>query len=55
MSNSTCRLLAVNGLIAGYVGLGIFLENHQIITEPAYWALYGAVFGGVFIAVLINR
>jgi len=35
-----------------FAALGVALDHHQIITEPAYWALFGAVFGalGVIIA-----
>jgi hypothetical protein len=26
---------------------GIFLQEHQIITHPAYWAVYGFIFGAL--------
>ena len=43
----TILLMIVFGLA------GTLLEHHDVITEPAYWALYGAVFGavGTFVSV----
>lgn len=32
-------------LILIFVLIGIFLESYQIIEEPAYWTLYGIIWG----------
>lgn len=32
---------------------GIYLQEHQIITCPAYWAVYGFIFGTVSSFVML--
>ncbi len=32
---------------------GIFLQEHQIITHPAYWAVYGFIFGAFSVVILL--
>ena len=39
------NLLTLNVILVLYVMLGATLEYLNIITEPAYWALYGVGFG----------
>ena len=32
---------------------GMYLQEHQIITHPAYWALYGFIFGALTPVILL--
>lgn len=45
-------LFAVAFAVAFSFG-GIFLQEHQIITHPAYWALYGFIFGALSHIILL--
>ena len=42
------KIVMVLALLALYVFLGIYLDNHKIITEPPAWALFGGAFGSLF-------
>jgi hypothetical protein len=38
-------------IVIFFVVIGAYMEKHLIITHPAYWALFGAIFStliGVF-------
>jgi hypothetical protein len=32
---------------------GMYLQEHQIITHPAYWAIYGFIFGTFSVVILL--
>jgi hypothetical protein len=32
---------------------GMYLQEHQIITHPAYWAVYGFIFGALSHIILL--
>lgn len=36
-----------------YVVFGVILKEHNIITEPAYWSLYGFVCGAFVTTTLL--
>jgi hypothetical protein len=33
---------------------GMYLQEHQIITHPAYWAVYGFIFGALSHIILLG-
>jgi hypothetical protein len=35
-----------------YMILGSFFENNHIIIKPAWWSLYGVVFGSIWLSIL---
>lgn len=37
-----------------YMFLGMYLEENKIILKPAYWSLYGYVFG-IVAAIMIFK
>lgn len=34
---------------------GMVLEVTSVIEDPAYWAMYGAFFGGLMIAIFLDK
>ncbi|SEN44340.1 hypothetical protein [Nitrosomonas marina] len=46
------KSIGITGMLAIVFGSGgWFLEEFNIITEPAFWALYGVVFGVILSVV----
>ena len=37
-----------------YVGISAILENFNIIEEPAYWSLYGVIWGFALTVYIIS-
>jgi hypothetical protein len=35
--------------------LGSFLEKNQIIMDPAYWTLYGVIWGAILMGISTNE
>jgi formate hydrogenlyase subunit 3/multisubunit Na+/H+ antiporter MnhD subunit len=42
-------------LVVSYVALGILIYSSDSINHPAYWSLYGAMFGGMIVAAVDLR
>jgi hypothetical protein len=49
------KYLVLVAIIFVYSVLGKFLQDHGIIIRPAYWALYGYIFGTVVTAAIIGN
>jgi len=49
------KVFIVFVLVVSYVALGILVYNSDLINHPAYWSLYGALFGGMIVAVVDLR
>lgn len=38
-----------------YIILGSILEKYQIIIQPAYWTLYGVIWGAIVMGIITNE
>ncbi len=48
------KYLILGGLVVIYATVGHVLDEYEVITKPAYWAIYG-YFCGAVITALMNR
>lgn len=46
------KYLIIGGLVVIYATVGNVLDEYEVITNPAYWAMYGYFCGAVITALM---